>query len=119
MTLKGLNNRTSIHRHEASLRRANVHIVGHAELVELCEIRVDGQFISKRLESRLKWHVEGTPHLLRDVTEGALATGDLLVELLTSFSTTAMLVEQDMPGVLHEDRAIEICRQKSLVSGSR
>lgn len=88
------------------------HVEGEAVLdavlVELVEARVDLEGLFHDDEAIVKGDMQRSPHLLGDLTERPLAHLDLLIELLTSLSTAAVVVEEDVARVLHEDRAVEV-----------
>jgi hypothetical protein len=56
-----------------------------------------------------KWHIGRRPELFRYVAKGALASVDLLVELVLLLYAAAKVVEEDVASVPHEDCAIEVC----------
>lgn len=88
------------------------HVEGEAildaVLVELAESRVDLEGLFHDDEAIVKGDTQRSPHLLGDLTERPLAHLDLLIELLTSLNTAAVVVEEDVACVLHEDRAVEV-----------
>lgn len=79
-----------------------------AEPVEGLEIGVDVQRRLHDFEAGLEWNIEGTPHLLGHLPERALAAVDLCIEYRAPFVAAAEVVKEDVAGILHEDRAVEV-----------
>lgn len=82
--------------------------VFNAVLVEFTETRVDLESLLHNREAVVEGDVQGSPHLLGDVAEGPLAGLDLFIELVAGFLAAAVVVEEDVACVLHEDGAIEV-----------
>ena len=76
--------------------------------MELLKVDVNLEIPLHDLEAIVKGHIERTPHLLGHVAEGPLARLDLLVQKLALLAAAAVVVKQDVAGVLHEDGAIEV-----------
>jgi hypothetical protein len=79
-----------------------------AELVEGLEVDIDLECFLHHFEAVVEGHIERAPHLFRHIAERALATVDLVVEFLSSLCTAAEGIEEDVAGILHEDRSIEV-----------
>ena len=81
--------------------------------MEDLEVGVNLEGFLHHFETVFEGDVEGSPHLFGDFAGGALAGFDLLVEDFTALRTAAVVIEQDVSGILHENCAVEICRKWS------
>lgn len=76
--------------------------------MEGLEPGVDFEFLTQDREAVGKGHVEGSPHFLGGVAERSSARFDGCVEGGAARGAAAVGVEEDVPGVLHEDCAVEV-----------
>jgi hypothetical protein len=84
--------------------------------MEGLEIRIDFECAFHDLETVFKGDVQRPPHFFRDLAEGAGTVFDLFVEDFAASGAAAVGVEEDVPGVLHEDCAVEVWGVRSASS---
>lgn len=76
--------------------------------MELLKSRIQVHVLSHHVESIFHGDGQGSPHILRDITEGPLAGFHLTFQTLAICATAAEVVDEDMAGILHEYCAIEV-----------
>lgn len=80
-------------------------------LVELLETRVQRERLLHNHEAVVEGDIEGSPHVLGDLTVSPLAVLHLFFQLGQTLLATAVGTDEDVASVFHEDGAIEIyCR---------
>lgn len=77
--------------------------------METAEVGVDFERGVEGGEGGCEGDGEAAPHVLGDGFEGAVGGVDLGVEGGAAGGAAAVGVEEDVPGVLEEDGAVEVC----------